>query len=216
MTVNSIFDGFNIDFVTGNCKLHYSLGINLFNGYRLFYTIIKDLDAIVCLLWIWQNPNLLLELIISTKKNTPSKQDIHAHLTTSADHIFICLWLKWRNDEGKSYALSINGWTRSNLTYKVINALFCLWIIWLFCSAPFAGRLPIWVCVCGVHHKRNSNDCKFKFSTKWSQCAKDSWQWTQKKHTKTYVHACVEVIHSVLVHKLHLLTLKMQLIKEPR
>lgn len=117
------------------------------------------------------------------KKNTPSKQDIHAHLTTSADHIFICLWLKWRNDEGKSYALSINGWTRSNLTYKVINALFCLWIIWLFCSAPFAGRLPIWVClcVCGVHHKRNSNDCKFKFSTKWSQCAKDSWQWTQKK-----------------------------------
>lgn len=59
---------------------------------------------------IWQNSNLLLELIISTKKNTPSKQDIvYAHLTTSADHIFICLWLKWRNDEGKSYALSING-----------------------------------------------------------------------------------------------------------
>lgn len=56
-----------------------------------------------------KNSNLLLELIISTKKNTPSKQDIHAHLTTSADHIFICLWLKWRNDEGKSYALSING-----------------------------------------------------------------------------------------------------------
>lgn len=98
-----------------------------------------------------KNSNLLLELIISTKKNTPSKQDIHAHLTTSADHIFICLWLKWRNDEGKSYALSINGWTRSNLTYKVINALFCLWIIWLFCSLSSIRRsfthLSVFVCV---------------------------------------------------------------------
>lgn len=127
MTVNSIFDGFNIDFVTGNCKLHYSLGINLFNGYRLFYTIIKDLDAIVCLLWNLAKFQFTtwINYFNKKKQNTPSKQDIvHAHLTTSADHIFICLWLKWRNDEGKSYALSINGWTRSNLTYKVINALF--------------------------------------------------------------------------------------------
>lgn len=137
MTVSSIFECINIDFVTVNSKLRYWLSIHLFNGLSLFTNAkwlffwirlcgVCTIDLVCCFFRALQTFARKRDWINYRMNKCQHKHD--EKRDTSADQFLrlsldIWLWLKCHNlSKNKSMrnSNSINDWTRSNLTHKVI------------------------------------------------------------------------------------------------